>query len=105
MAGLFLLMLSMGLERVGSREHPSWAVDLPPALGSLLLALGILLLSRIPPSFVMRKLKRSLGFLFLVFAIFPLAYPGKDLDIGFFSISSDGLLVAVLIILRATAIL
>jgi cobalt/nickel transport system permease protein len=105
MAGLFLLMLSMGLERVGSRERPSCAMDLPPALGSLFVSLGILVLSRIPPSFVMKKLKGSLGFLLLVLVIFPLAYPEKDLDLGFFAVASDGILVAVLIILRATAIL
>ena len=105
LSGFFFLMLSMGLERVGSREHPSWAVDLPPALGSLLLSLGILALSRIPLSFVLKKLGGSLGFLLLVLLIFPLAYPGKDLDLGFLALSSDGILVAILIILRAMAIL
>ena len=105
LAALFLLMISMGLERVSSREHPSWSLDLPPACASLLVSLGILALSRIPFSFVAAKLKGSMGILVLVLVIFPLAYPGNDLRLGFMNLSADGLLVAVLIILRALAII
>lgn len=105
LAAIFLLMISMGLERASSREHPSLSVDLPPALGCLLVSLGILALSRIPFSFVAAKLKGSIGILLLVLAIFPLAYPGDDLRLGFVALSADGFLAAVLIILRAVAII
>jgi len=105
LACLFLLMLSMGLERPGTRDHPSWEADLPPALGCLGLSIAIVLLARLPFAVVLTRLRGVAWFLGIVLVIFPLTYPGEKIVIGFVPVSSTGFLVALLMVLRAFSIL
>lgn len=105
LACLFLLMLSMGLERPGSRDHPSWEADLPPALGCLGFSVAIVLLARLPFALILTRLRGVAWFFAVVLIIFPLTYPGEKTLIGFVPVSSTGFLVAFLMVLRAFAIL
>jgi cobalt/nickel transport system permease protein len=104
LATLILLMLAIGLERPGAREDPSWARDVPPAAASLLVALTIAAASSLPAPFVLGKLAALSWLLGTVFVIFALAYPGPRLDVGFLSVSRKGCIFALLIALRASAI-
>jgi cobalt/nickel transport system permease protein len=98
-------MLSMGLERPGARDHPSWEADVPPALGCLGLSVAIVLLARLPVAAVLTRLRAVAWFLGIALVIFPLTYPGEKIVIGFVPVSSTGFLVAILMVLRAFAIL
>ena len=75
LACLFLLMLSMGLERPGSRDHPSWEADLPPALGCLGFSVAIVLLARLPFALILTRLRGVAWFFAVVLVTFPLTVP------------------------------
>jgi cobalt/nickel transport system permease protein len=104
LAGLFFLAASFGIERWGFARGPNWEQDLPPALAAMVLSLALLTASRLPPPFVVRKLL-GLSWLFaVVLVLFPLVHGGRTVSVGPVSLSTDGLLLALLLILRASAV-
>jgi cobalt/nickel transport system permease protein len=105
LATLSILMLLVAVERPGSRGAPSLEADLPPALAALAFALLLAAAGRIPLRTVIWKLRGALPLLAVVLAVFPLAYPGDAIRLGPIAVSRDGLLAAVLVILRAFSLL
>lgn len=74
------------------------------ALMGLGLALLLVVISRIPLSFVVEDLKWALLFVSLFLVIMPLTVPGKEIARFYFlSISSEGIKLASLIAIKATA--
>jgi cobalt/nickel transport system permease protein len=105
LAALFLLLLTMGVERPGSRELVRWERDLPPALAALTTSLALVLASRIPLGFVLRKLRPAYALLALILLIFPLTFPGGGLYLGALEVSRQGFFVGLMIVLRAVAMI
>jgi cobalt/nickel transport system permease protein len=105
LATLFILILCVAVERAGSRSAPSPEEDLPPALAALLFSVVLASAARIPPAAIVWKLRGAAPLLAAVLFIFPLAYGGERIQLGPIRLSGDGLLAAVLVIVRAVSIL
>lgn len=104
-AGFLLLLLMLIIERPGMRSAPDPGRDLPPACGSLALALLLLISSRIPITHALKKLRPALWFLLALLIVLPLMYPGERIPVGSLGLSTAGIIVALVIVSRALAII
>ena len=79
--------------------------SIPLVILGLLIAVGLLLLSRIPLGFVYQGMKLVVIFLLPFFLILPLTYPGET-DFTFLGMpfAMEGLRLSVLIVIKAIAI-
>lgn len=76
-----------------------------PAAIALGFSIGLVVISRIPLTFVLRRLKWVSAFLALFIVVMPLTVPGRNLwRYSFLSASYEGLSLAVLIFLKGIAI-
>lgn len=105
LAGLFVLLVAMGVERPGIRETALWERDVPPVLAALAVSLGLVLLSRLPLRFVLARLRPAYAILALVLLIFSLTAPGGGVKIGIFEFSSQGFLKGLVIALRVLSMI
>ncbi len=79
---------------------------LPVLLAGLALAIGLVLLARLPLGRVLPRLKVVLGFLFLLWLVLPWSYRGTVIvHLGPLEISREGTLMAAQITLKSIAII
>ncbi len=103
LATLLLLMLSMGIGRMGAQ--PSWSGDVLPALAGVSLSVVLLWCSRIPLGFALRHLRTAAIFLAIVLLAFTFTDPGGGEAGISFQPSSTGFLFGMLVVLRAAAMI
>jgi cobalt/nickel transport system permease protein len=99
------LMLAFALTGDATRSDPRLWRDFPPALAALGIAFGFLLISRIPVGAALRSLRPALVFFVFLFIVLPLSQGEGFPFLGPVKLSGKGLLMALLIFLRAFAIL
>ena len=91
---LLIMAFTMGLLR-----------DIRVAAMGLGFSIGLVAISRIPMSFILRRLRWVFVFLVPFIIVMPLTVPGRDIwRYSFLSASYEGLLLAALIFLKAIAI-
>lgn len=103
LATLLVLMLSMGMGRVGGGR--SWSHDVLPALAGFGLSVLLLWSSRIPVGFALRHLRAAAVFLALVLLAFTFVGPGEGSWSPTFRLSSAGFLAGLVVVLRAFAMI
>lgn len=80
--------------------------SLPLPLLAVAVALGLVVLARLPLAAMRRRLLHVEGFMLLLLALLPVTTPGKPLlALGPLSVSEEGMLLAVTIALKANAAL
>jgi cobalt/nickel transport system permease protein len=102
---LLVFMAMAAVERAGARSAPTWAQDLPPALATLACALVLAAAARIPAGAIAAKLRGAAALLAVVLIVFPLAHGGERVHLGPLSLSRSGIIAAVLLVVRAFALL
>jgi cobalt/nickel transport system permease protein len=79
----------------------SWA----SALAGLLVAFAGVLLARMPLFEILHRIQIPAVLIFLLVLLLPFTFPGKDVDLHFTRISSEGIMTGCLIFIRAVALM
>ena len=80
--------------------------SIPMLAAGLITALGLVLLARLPLKQVCRRLTVLAGFLILIWLLMPITYPGETIfQVGIIKLSLPGLILALQISLKSSAIL
>ena len=80
--------------------------SIPILVAGMFTALGLVLMARLPIKAVFKRLTVLVGFLILIWLLMPLTYPGKAIfNVGFIKLSLPGLILALQISLKSSAIL
>jgi cobalt/nickel transport system permease protein len=105
LAAFSLLLLALALERPGARDELRWDADFLPAFVGLALSFAFLAAARLPVGFVARRLAAPAAFLAFLALVVPLSHPEKDASLGPLRLSTEGLRLALWIVVRALSMI